>query len=102
MCTPEATNIAETVVTAWKIESQSVPGASRERPNEPSRAENREPERYRTAERIFFCQSSEQGATQSRTQPREEHMRAGAPENWYENSRMDELLSCGNPSGMTW
>ena len=86
---PEATNVEKTVVTASKIEPRSVPGASRERPDEASRAKKREPERNGAADRIFFCLSSEQGATQGQTQPQRGPHGAVAPESRYENSRMD-------------
>ena len=63
----------------------SVPGA-------PERAKSSGKTRMepnRTAERIFFCQSSEHGATQSQTQPWRGAHGAGPPEHRYENSRMD-------------
>ena len=59
--TAEAKNIGENVVSVSKIEPQSVSGASREHLNHPSRAEKRQLERYRTAERFFFWQFERAG-----------------------------------------
>ena len=92
--TAEAKNIGENVVSVSKIEPQSVSGASREHLNHPSRAEKRQLERYRTAERFFFGNSSEQGATQSRTQPHEEPNGGCRHETRYENLRMDCTHIC--------